>query len=211
MAKKKIEMEETMRLGNLYSYQNYVEARRFLGAKVFASDKLSIVMDERVAKGKILRYKEEGYKKSLTEFTIGTLHGVKFNRKHRIWIFAVRTPHGDVRFQFFRPIFEDEELKLGEVLTYGDTEKAKSHIGEEVECSDFLYDICNNVEVAVGRLVGCNVKGRNPVTKKLEIQPFVVKDSFNRYSSYQFIKPIEEDENKRLVFLEETRGKEEVR
>ena len=200
-----------MRLGNLYSYQNYVEAKRFLGAKVFASDYLSIVMDERVAKGRILRYKEEDYKKTFTEFTIGTLQGVRFNSKHRILVFMVRTPHGDTWLQFFRPIFEDEELRLGEVLTYKDTEKAKSHIGEEVRCSNFLYDICNNKEGAVGRLVGCNVEGRNPITRKLEIKPFVVKDSFNRYSSYQFIKPIEEDENRRLVFLEETRSKEEVR
>lgn len=200
-----------MRLGSLYSYQNYVEAKRFLGAKVFASDNLSIVMNEIVARERILRYKEEDYKKTCTEFTIGTLQNVRFNSRHRILVFKVRTPHGDTWLQFFRPIFEDEELRLGEVLTHKDTEKAKSHIGEEVRCSNFLYDICNNKKGAVGRLVGCNVKGRNPMTKKLEIQPFVVKDSFNRYSSYQFIKPIEEDENKRLVFLEETRGKGEVR
>ena len=195
-----------MRLGNLYSYQNYVEAKRFLGAKVFASDNLSIVMDERVARERILRYKEEDYKKTCTEFTIGTLQNVRFNSRHRILVFMVRTPHGDTWLQFFRPIFEDEELRLGEVLTHKDTEKAKSHIGEEVRCSNFLYDICNNKKGAVGRLIGCDVKGRNPITK-----PFLVKDSFNRYSSYQFIKPIEEDENRRLVFLEEARSKEEVR
>lgn len=172
-----------MRYGEVYSYRNAKEAKKYLGKKGVFSFGLYLITEHP------------------SDCIEGILHKVWRSAHTGLGIYAPPfEPTFCCRFHFFRPILEEEEnrgnlgkfspkrgnMRFGEIFNYGNAEKAKKFIGKKGIFSDYLLNI---IEEPEGRRIGTLVDADDK-----NVFPFTRQDEDDKRVSFQFFRPVLEDD-----------------